>query len=275
MNALTRLLEIDQETDFKIHAACYNQEDQPLDVFLRDREEWNDWTAWFSGTHYFNRPYVISLMDFYPERDVWLFGGIFKVLNHHTKPAAALAGTHAYQVELSDKGADFIGRLKIRSAALKVRNKRVRAESFLPKMELQEILRQPYTGPGFAGYDHASLSWADLVLIVSNDRQDWKTALMHMKGVYLITLADGRNYVGSAYGDVGVWSRWSSYALSRHGGNAEMFKLDADNDNAFIEGARFTLIEAWPTRTESWLIIERESCWKNALMSRRTGANAN
>ena len=275
MSQLERLLEIDSSIDFKIHAACYNGDDQPLDVFLRDREEWNNWTAWFNGTHHFNRPYVISLMDFYPERDVWLFGGIYRILNFSEKPLPTQKGTHAYEIELCEKGVDLIGRLKIRSSALKIRNKRLNAENFFPQMELLEILRKPYTGPSFAGYDRASLSWADLVSIVENNRQDWKTAFMHMKGVYLITLVDGRNYVGSAYGEIGLWSRWSTYAKSRHGGNAEMIKLDVDSESTFIDGARFTLIEAWPTRTEDRLIIERENYWKEALMSRKTGINNN
>jgi len=275
MNSIARILEIEQPKEFKIHAACYNGDDQPLDVFLRDRNEWNNWTAWFNGTHHFKRPYVISLMDFYPERDAWLFGGIYNILNYGQKPHNSQKGSHAYKIKLSEKGADLIGRLKIKSPALKIRNKRLNAESFLSRMELLEILRQPYTGPGFAGYDRASLLWSELVSIVENNRQDWKTALMHMKGVYLITFVDGRNYVGSAYGEIGLWSRWSNYARSRHGGNAEMIKLDLESESTFIEGARFTLIEVWPMRTEDSLILERENYWKDALMSRTTGVNAN
>ena len=169
----------------------------------------------------------------------------------------------------------MIGRLKLHLSISQVRNVRLKAENYIDQMELIEVLRKPYSGPGFAGYDQATLTWAELVSIIQNQRQDWKTALAHMKGVYVISFTDGRNYVGSAYGEVGLWSRWSEYALSRHGGNAAMRNLDDATKGGFIEGARFTLIEAWPTRTEDSLIIQREGYWKEALMSRKTGMNRN
>lgn len=41
-----------------------------------------------------------------------------------------------------------------------------------------------------------------------------------MKGVYVIHDTEtGEPYVGSAYGDTGIWQRWSNYALTLHGGN--------------------------------------------------------
>ena len=215
------------------------------------------------------------MMDFYPERDAWLFGGVYRIKNHLQKPSRGLKGTHAYDSELCEQGTDYIGRLKVHLPISAIRQSRLNAERYVPTMRILEVLREPYTGPGFRGYDTASLLWSELVSIVANDRQDWKTALQHMKGIYVITLLDGRNYVGSAYGDVGLWSRWKHYATSRHGGNAQMRELDAITAGAFIDGARFTLMEAWPTRTEDALILSRESYWKDALMSRRTGVNAN
>lgn len=96
-----------------------------------------------------------------------------------------------------------------------------------------------------------------------------------MKGVYLIRLETGEYYVGSAYGDVGLWSRWSSYSYSRHGGNVELKRLDDATHGSFIEEARFTLLEAWPSRTDDAVILEREGYWKTALGSREHGLNAN
>lgn len=275
MSDISRLLNLGELNQYKIHAARYNQQSHPLDVFLSDRNEWHNWTAWFNGKHDFNRPFVISFVDFYPERDAWLFAGIYQIKNYAVRPNSALAKSHAYEVELLEQGADLIGRLKLHLAISQVRNVRLKAENYINKMELLEVLRKPYTGPGFSGYDRASLTWSELVSIIQNKRQDWKTALAHMKGVYVITFKDGRNYVGSAYGEVGIWSRWNAYALSRHGDNAEMRELDNQTEGKFIEGARFTLIEAWPTRTEDSLIIQREGYWKEALMSRKTGINRN
>jgi len=71
-------------------------------------------------------------------------------------------------------------------------------------------------------------------------------------------LIDGRQYVGSAYGDVGLWSRWATYVYTKDGGNKEMRALNKATNGGYIDGARFTLLEAWPMRTEDNLIIERE-----------------
>jgi len=275
MTVIQNILQINDLKDFKVHAARYNDADRPLDVFLTDKEEWYNWTAWFNGRHDFNRPYVLSIMDFHHERNAWLFGGIYKILNYNDAPTLSQSKSHAYNIELSDIGADLIGRLKIRLDLSKVRRVRLKAETFIPRMELIEVLREVYTGPGFEGYDKASLTWSNLVSIVKNDRPDWKTALSNMKGVYLISFPSGEHYVGSAYGDVGLWSRWRNYALTRHGGNIEMKKLDKATDGEFIEDAKFTVMEAWPTRTDDKFILERESYWKDVLMTRDSGINKN
>ena len=248
VNDTALLLGIDDPTYFKLHAARWNEKDQPLDVFLNDRAEWHGWNAWFGGRHEFNRPYILSLLDFYPETGLWLFGGIYAVENYKIRPDAKLAKTHAYNTSLTDQAAHLIGRLKIRLPL--ARGRAFLLENQLEKMDLVEVLRTAYTGPSFPGYDKASLIYSDLVSIVTNDREDWKTALGNMKGVYLITFKDGRNYVGSASGDIGIWSRWQAYARTRHGGNVEMRKLDDSTDGSFINQARFTLIESWPTRTD-------------------------
>ena len=96
-----------------------------------------------------------------------------------------------------------------------------------------------------------------------------------MKGIYLITLKNGMHYIGSASGDVGIWSRWSDYVHNKHGGNIEMRKLDAATNGLFINDARFTLIEAWPMRTDDKFIYERENYWKTAINSRKYGMNNN
>ena len=45
-------------------------------------------------------------MQFYHETDIWLFGGVFEVVERHDE---------RYEVELSEQGKEFIGRLKLRS----------------------------------------------------------------------------------------------------------------------------------------------------------------
>ncbi|MBO0935409.1 GIY-YIG nuclease family protein [Fibrella sp. HMF5335] len=99
-----------------------------------------------------------------------------------------------------------------------------------------------------------------------------------MKGIYLITdRSNGKKYVGSAYGDYGVWSRWAIYAGTGHGFNDELTKLIAEKG---VQHARdffsFTLLEYRTMRVDDADIIRRESYWKEVLLSRgQFGYNLN
>ena len=62
--------------NYKVHFARWNGTEQPLDVWTRDTGEWQAWQEYRPGHDDFNRPYIFSLMQFYHEPDIWLFGGI-------------------------------------------------------------------------------------------------------------------------------------------------------------------------------------------------------
>ena len=57
--------------------------------------------------------------------------------------------SNRYGVELSDDGAGFIGRLKLRSS-YRLRATRVNFENHYADLEVQEILREPYSGRIFS-----------------------------------------------------------------------------------------------------------------------------
>ncbi len=120
------------------------------------------------------------------------------------------------------------------------------------------------------------ISFSELEVLVSNDRPDWKTALEHVKGVYLITDTSAPHlyYIGSAYGDQGIWSRWSRYIKTGHGENVELKELVKDLDYCRSH-FRFALLEYLPAYTEDAMVIERETHWKQVLLSREYGLNRN
>ena len=104
------------------------------------------------------------------------------------------------------------------------------------------------------------------------------SALESMKGIYLISdIKTGKHYVGSAYGDQGIWSRWCAYVGSGHGGNLELRALVTDPNLAYCRANfRFALLEHRPSRTEDKTIIDRESFWKRILLTRgERGLNRN
>jgi len=245
---------------YKCHFARWNGEHQPLEVWARDKVEWQGWQEYRSARDDFNRPYVFSLIKFYHEVDIWLFGGVFRVLKRHED---------RYDMELTDEGSGFLGRLKLRSS-YRNRTTRVNFENHYPEFEVQEILREPYSGRAFPGYEDIDLSFEELEALVRNDRPDWKGALESVKGIYLITdITTGKRYVGSAYADQGIWSRWCSYIASGHGGNVELRELAADPNLDYCRKSfRFALLEYRPSRAPDETIIGREDFWKRILLTR-------
>ncbi|TFZ57114.1 GIY-YIG nuclease family protein [Methylorubrum sp. Q1] len=259
---LKSILDIEDATHFKFHAARWNGEYQPLDVFTRDREEWVGWNRWRGKRDDFNRRYIISFIDFYPERHAWLFGGMFEVIARQPVEGPS------YEITACEQGSELIGRLKI-SLELS-RGKSFKFEGIIDDVVVTEVLKEPYSGDPFAGFDNVSLDFSMLETIIRNGRLDWRTALQNIKGVYLIVdKSSGKKYVGSAYNDIGIWSRWSAYAATGHGWNVALVELIADKGIAYArENFRMTLLEAWPYRTEDKVIISRETHWKEALLTR-------
>ena len=272
--SISNLLNISNPEHYKLHVARHNQIEQPLDVFIRDKEEWNNWNCWISHKHEFNRQFILALIDFYPQQDVWLFGGIYEVVGFKKGFDNKSRHCHAYNSILTLQGSEYIGRLKVH-LPMRVRGRVLNLENRISDMKIQEILTELYNGRPFNGYSDISLSWAELCSIINNQRHDWQTALSAINGVYLISLRNGDQYVGSAYGQNGIWGRWQSYAHSKHGGNKLMKEADDKSLGEFIEDAQFTLLEAiWQNETANY-VIERESYWKTALGTRVIGLNAN
>jgi hypothetical protein len=262
--ALSTLLPISEPEHYKVHLASWNQTSQPLDVFVRDRAEWDGWNTWRSDKDQFNRDYILSLIDFYPQPGLWLFGGIYRVVGR-----SPLSKQHSYMIEQVQDFNSLVGRLKI-DFTRTGRARSIKLENFIDKMTVAEILREPYSGEQFPGYENIRHDFHSLETIFRTHRQDWKAALSNVKGVYLIAdKQNGRKYVGSAYGDTGIWSRWSCYMGTGHGWNDELTRLiDKEGIEYARENFRISLLEYRPAKTDDAVIIERECYWKEALLSR-------
>ncbi|MBW7837629.1 MAG: GIY-YIG nuclease family protein [Sphingomonadales bacterium] len=265
---LSDILRIDDQHLYKVHFARWNQRNQPLDVFVRDPLEWQSWQEYKPGRDDFNRPHILALIQFYHEADAWLFGGVFDVVERHA--------CH-YKVALSHIGRNFIGRLKLHSS-YRSRTTRVNLENHYSDFEVLEVLRELYSGRPFPGYEDINVSFDELESLVRNERPDWKAALENIKGVYLIVdVKTEMRYVGSAYGDAGIWSRWSEYVSSGHGGNVELRQLVTDPNLEYCrQYFRFALLEHRPKIAEDKLIFAREAHWKRLLLTRgENGLNRN
>ncbi len=149
---LRDILQIQNPSEYKVHFAKRSETAQPLDVFTKDRREWQGWQEHRSARDEFNRPFIFSLANFYYEPETWLFGGVFKVLGRNKK---------RYKVELSDIAAGFIGRLKLRSP-YNSRAVRVKMESHSDLFEVSEIMGEPFSGRPFPGYEDIELSFEEI-----------------------------------------------------------------------------------------------------------------
>ena len=207
-------------------------------------------------------------MDFYHEKNTFLFGGIYEVISLNKN-------SNKYNIKICEKASEFIGRLKI---SIKVtRQRRLKLENIYNNCIVSEILKEPYSGQSFCGYEDIDLPFEQIEIILKNDKPDWKAALKNIKGVYLITdISTGKKYVGSAYGEHGIWSRWECYVKTGHGWNNELTSLIRQKGLPYAKrNYKFTLLEYRPTRVDDQVIIERESFWKKVLLTREFGYNKN
>jgi hypothetical protein len=102
------------------------------------------------------------------------------------------------------------------------------------------------------------LTWPELQTLPTT----WREALKHWRGIYLIhDSADGKNYVGSAYGSENILGRWLNYAKTGDGGNKH---LRARKPESF----EFSILERVSPDMLSEDVIRLEATWKTRLHTR-------
>lgn len=261
---LSKIINIENPNEYKFHAARWNDYNEPLDVYVRDKAEWFEWNTWRNSKNEFSRKYVFSLIDFYPENNMWLFGGIYEVLKRNNIPKS-----HSYEVKELTEYSNLVGRLKIKLEKPS-RGRAFYLENHLDKMIVSEILKEPYSGAVFPGYENINHDFSELKPIFKNQKLDWKGALKNIKGVYVIfDKSNGKKYVGSAYGDSGIWSRWSCYIGTGHGWTDELTAIIADKGYSYAEdNLKLTLLEYSPMKTDDKEVRSRETYWKKVLLSK-------
>jgi hypothetical protein len=129
----------------------------------------------------------------------------------------------------------------------------------------------------FPGWDKVHLSFKELSEIISNPdgNKDWYEYLSRHSGVYVIfDKSTGMQYVGSASGGNGIWSRWEGYARTGHNGNKALKVLGKKNPD-FANNFTFSLHHVFPRTVSKNDVLYYESLLKNKLGSRAFGLNEN
>ena len=250
--------------DLKIHLACWNGRERPIDVYYAGNfEKWQQW----QGRRNFKCAQVLSLIDL--GQSNWLFAGVYKILG--SKPHPKNKEHFLYSTRLLPKQEEMIGRIV-------VYHKRTRASYIWHKPEvalpITEIRREKLTIEEFPGYNGVVISHSSLKIITEQKIASWHGALANIKGIYLITdTSTGLHYVGKASGRTGIWQRWCSYAENGHGGNVELKRLLKEKAAHYMSHFQYSILEIADTHASDADILERESYWVDALKSRDFGLN--
>ncbi|MFN3760161.1 MAG: GIY-YIG nuclease family protein [Algoriphagus aquaeductus] len=98
--------------------------------------------------------------------------------------------------------------------------------------------------------------------------------LSSIKGVYLISDSlTGKLYVGSAYGEDGIWGRWSQYVSTNgHRNNKTLKELISENEN-YRSNFKFSILMLLPKTITPDEAIKKENLFKEKLGSNSFGLN--
>ena len=68
----------------------------------------------------------------------------------------------------------------------------------------------------------------------------------------------GNQYIGSAYGKMGIWQRWSDYAKTKHGGNKTLIEL-CNKSDSYQKNFQYTILQSLPSNLSNKEVIKIEN----------------
>lgn len=252
--------------DYKVKFNVNNGFTEPLLVMTRSYEEIYNWIAWKKEKDDLSRPKVIAFVRYYTvSQDQWIFAGVYEV--NKKKNFYEIKDDVGYDLTPIEKYQNLYGRLVVQYKNTTQQLKR-NAENVLNDIKVIEILKKPYNGIEFSGYNNINLTFQELEVIIKNNVDEWKRKLENITGIYMLfDRSNGKKYIGSAYGQEGIWQRWNTYIYSQNGGNKELLQLDNDY---IRDNFNFTLLEWYVIGTDIGFIKSRENYWKKVMLSRKS-----
>ena len=214
--------------------------------------------------------------------DYWLMTGIVKISkdNGNGKPADA---------KYIEKYNKYNFRIVVKfhkGSRGGIRLAKTEKNDFLDELTVVEIWNsEKGLNDKFPGYKEVTVSYCDLKRKLDIS-EEWRTALRSRNGVYLISdKKTGKLYVGSAYGKDGILGRWETYLKSGYDKdevengkypNQKFRELVKEEGLTYIQdNFQYSILESFTDDIPKEYIIARESWWKEALLSRKFGYNAN
>jgi hypothetical protein len=250
---------------------------------LRRHDDWLELYQSYQSKPRFHR--ADQIVSFYGMSGTHAgFHGVYKVLGHSpasegpTPPSCGhsqewqLSSKFFYNLERDTRFDDLRGRVIIDWGP--------GALAWVQKLDNKPVLEILPPGRKLAPFDdylEFSLTHAELMDLFDNEEahRDWRIPLAAVAGVYLILAQkSGDLYVGSAYGESGIWGRWRNYANSGHGDNVRLREL-IRSDDAYPKQFRFSVLQILPKTMTRDEVIKRETLYKHKLGTRATGLNSN
>jgi hypothetical protein len=129
----------------------------------------------------------------------------------------------------------------------------------------------------FSSYNDVLLSFKELKNLIETDNVEWRDKLKAVNGIYGIAdQSNGKLYVGSAYGDEGIWGRWKVYVETNgHGNNDMLVELLSKNKDYAWDNFQWFILETFPLDVTDDYAIRRENLYKEKLCTRLFGYNKN
>lgn len=126
-------------------------------------------------------------------------------------------------------------------------------------------IRKAVVDPAFPGFRKFRCEVSEIEALPFG----WREALRSINGIYLLMcLETGEQYVGSAYGQDGLWGRLVEYARTGHGGNVELRRRG-------VARYQIGVLEVIPQTVSFEEVVRIEGDWKDKLGSRKFGLNEN
>ncbi len=257
-----------KQEEYKAHFAIGGKgrdNDVPLRAFIRNefKEGQED-----QKLRNFEKKYIFSLI--YYKKGEWMFAGIYEVIS-----SKEVKDRIRYETKLLDKYEDLIGRLII-GYDKEFRQSYPYLTKVYEHFKFVEILRDRVSIEEFPGFENVNVRFSELKYIIKKEEKSWKTALLNIQGIYLISdTSNGKLYVGAAYGEDAFWNRWKEYITKGTGNNVELKRLLEEKGFKHAFNFSFSILEVHSKMTDKDYIIQREQHWKNILLTKEFGYNMN
>lgn len=256
--------------------------DTRIDVHeLFAKEEFELYQSYQEKDRFKNCKYLVSCLGI-PYNQA-LFVGVYEVKNTKKingfpkdknvsfQGKVKVESKYLYELEKMTGFEDLEGRLVIKwneigqlwCVNLKTREKEV--AQILPKAFVRD----------FPGYNEVKLFHMEMKKIVQDPTSNpvWHKMLSSINAVYLIVdTTNGQQYVGSAYGQDGLFGRWKTYAQNGHGNNKKLMDILNNQPNR-VNSFKYSILQTYPATLTKAEVIKEEMNYIDKLGTRAFGLN--